>query len=203
MPDRAQGSRAAAPTTMESRAAEDLRFIRRTMAESTTFTAVPGRGGIVMGVIGLAAAAIASRQPSPEQWLGVWLAAACVGSLVGLLAMRQKAAGAGIGLTGAAARRFGVSLAAPLVAGGVITFGLQQVGAWNVIGPAWLLLYGAGAVTGGAFSIAAVRLLGVCFMLLGTAAMLTPTAWGDVWLALGFGVLQIVFGVVIARRHGG
>jgi hypothetical protein len=67
----------------------------------------------------------------------------------------------------------------------------------------WLLLYGTGVLAGGAFSVAAVRLLGVVFMALGIAALFTPPAWGNVWLGIGFGGLQLVFGLYIARRHGG
>lgn len=67
----------------------------------------------------------------------------------------------------------------------------------------WLLLYGTGVLTGGAFSVAPLRVLGLSFMVLGIAAMVTPPAWGNVWLAIGFGFLQVSFGVYIARRHGG
>jgi hypothetical protein len=74
---------------------------------------------------------------------------------------------------------------------------------WALIPPTWLLLYGAGVLTGGAFSVAPLRVLGLAFMTLGVAALVTPAEWGDVWLGLGFGGLQIVFGVYVARRHGG
>jgi hypothetical protein len=69
--------------------------------------------------------------------------------------------------------------------------------------PAWLLLYGTGVLTGGAFSVAPLRVLGLAFMALGAAALATPPAWGNLWLALGFGALQIAFGIYIARKHGG
>jgi len=39
-------------------------------------------------------------------------------------------------------------------------------------------------------------------MLAGAAALLLP-AWGTAWMALGFGLQHIVFGLIIARRHGG
>jgi hypothetical protein len=66
-----------------------------------------------------------------------------------------------------------------------------------------LLLYGAGVLAGGMFSVPVVRAVGVCFMAAGIAAALTPPEWGNVWLALGFGGLHVGFGAYIARNLGG
>jgi hypothetical protein len=68
---------------------------------------------------------------------------------------------------------------------------------------AWLLLYGTGVVTGGAYSVRSVPLMGAAFMVVGALALFAPPAWGDAFMALGFGVLHIVFGVIIWRKHGG
>ena len=195
--------RSAEVTPLDKHAAEDIRFIRRTMERSASFTAVPGAGGAAMGAIGLVAAWVGALQPTGERWLVVWLSAAVIALIVGLIAMRRKAVRIGSVLTGAPARRFALSLSAPLLAGAALTWGLWASNAWTLIPATWLLLYGAGVVTGGGYSVAPMPVLGLAFMALGTAALVTPPAWGNVWLALGFGALQIGFGWYIARRYGG
>ncbi len=201
MPGRA-GERAEV-TSFAQHAEEHLQFIRRTMERSSTFTAVPGLGGAGMGVVGVAAAVIAANQPSPGRWLVVWLVGAAVALGIGITAMWRKAARSGAPLAGAVGSRFAMSLAAPLVAGAALTSGVWMHGDPALIPAVWLLLYGTGVLAGGVFSVAAVRLLGAAFMALGIAALVTPPAWGDVWLGAGFGGLQLAFGLYIAKRHGG
>jgi hypothetical protein len=121
----------------------------------------------------------------------------------GVVAMLRKAARLGAPLAGAVGRRFAMSLAAPLIAGAALTWGVWIHSAWALMPAVWLLLYGTGVLAGGIFSVAAVRLLGVAFMVLGVAALATPPAWGNLWLGIGFGGLQLAFGLYIARRHGG
>lgn len=193
----------AAVTSFGQHAEESLQFIRRTMERSATFTAVPGVGGAGMGAIGVAAAVLAANQRSADRWLVVWLVAAAAALAVGVTSMWRKAARLGAPLAGAVGRRFAMSLAAPLVAGAALSWGVWTRGDRVLMPPLWLLLYGAGALAGGVFTVAAVRLLGLAFMALGVAALVTPPAWGNVWLGMGFGGLQIAFGLYIARRHGG
>ena len=193
----------AAVASFGEHAEESLQFIRRTMERSSTFTAVPGWGGAGMGAVGLVASVVAANQSSTQGWLIVWLVAAAFALCVGGTAMLRKAARIGAPLAGAVGRRFATSLAAPLVAGAALTWGAWMHDQASLMPAVWLLLYGTGLLTGGAFSVAAVRLLGAAFMALGVAALATPAAWGDLWLGTGFGGLQLVFGLYIARRHGG
>jgi hypothetical protein len=189
--------------SISSQAADNLTFIRAAMERSSTFTAVPGVGGLIMGGMALVAATVSARQPTPDRWLGTWLAAAPLAVTIELIAMARKARRAGLTLTGATGRRFALGMGAPLIAGAAITYELWRTRNFNVMVSSWLLLYGAGLVTGGMFSVAVIRTMGMCFMAAGIASIATPAGWGNVWLAVGFGGLHVLFGVYIARYHGG
>jgi hypothetical protein len=191
------------PSSVGDHAAENLVFIRQAMERSATFTSIPGAGGVAMGIVALGASALAAGQATGDRWLAVWLGAAAVAAIVGLVAMARKARRAGVTLTGSTARRFALGMAAPFVAGAAITYELWAVRNFTVMAPSWLLLYGAGVLTGGIFSVPIVRAIGVCFMALGIAAIATPPEWGNVWLAIGFGGLHVGFGAYIARNYGG
>jgi len=183
--------------------ADDLRFIRDTMERSAAFTAVSGWGTVLLGGTALAAAALAARQLTPFGWLRVWLAEGLLAAAIGLLACTWKANRRGLPLFSGPARKVALGLAPPLVAGAFLTFLLFRAGLVSALPATWLLLYGAGIITGGAFSVPTVPVMGVCFMLLGGLAVLGPAAWGNWFLATGFGGLHIIFGFLIARRHGG
>src|SRR2546425_12825112 len=86
------------PPALHARAMDNLRFIRETMEQASSFTAVPGWGGVWMGVTALVASYVASRQPSIKAWLAVWLGEAFFALLVGGWAMQRKARAANMPL---------------------------------------------------------------------------------------------------------
>ena len=188
---------------LNERAMESLEFIRTTMARSAPFTAVSGRGGIAMGLLALVAAALGRWASSDQQWLMTWIGSAAIAVPVGFLLMRAKARRYELGLWSAAGRRFAQGFVPSIAAGAVLTFALVRIDAIEVVPAAWLLLYGAGVLAGSSSSVPVLAWLGALFMVLGGASLFTPAAWRDLWLAAGFGVLQIVFGIYIARNHGG
>ncbi len=188
---------------IHDRALHDLRYIRSTMERAGAFTAVPGRGGVVMGGLAIAGAVVAHSQRTAGLWLAVWLATAGVAAVTGLVAMRWKARRAGESLRSAAGRKFAVGFTAPMFAGAVLTAELASAGLERMLPGIWLLLYGTAVLTAGAASVRVVRVMGAALMALGPLALLAPATWGDVWLAAGFGGVQIVFGFHIARKHGG
>lgn len=191
------------PIALHHRAISDLRYIRQTMERAGAFTAVPGWGGVGMGVIALAAAPLAAAQPDAERWLAVWIGAAAVAIGVAAVTMARKARRAAIPLLAGPGRKFALSFLPPIAAGAALTLALYSAGAVDRIPGTWLLLYGTAVATAGTFSVRIVPVMGLCFMLLGVAALFSPAPWGDWWLAAGFGLLEIGFGIAIARRYGG
>lgn len=185
------------------RAIDNLAFIRDTMERSTSFTAVPGYGGILMGATALAAAYIANVQTGLRESIVTWLAEAALAFAIGVLAMWQKSKIAGQSLASAPAKKFAMSFAPPLIVGIVVTLGLARYGYFYVLPPICMLTYGAAVVCGGAFSVRVVPVMGWCFMALGAIAFILPTSYGNLMMAASFGLLHIVFGAVIARRYGG
>ena len=188
---------------LHDRAMDNLRFIRETMERAGAFTSVPGWGGIGVGITALAAAVLAARQATVELWLATWLAEAIVALVIGGWALARKAHAANDPILSGPARRFGLSFLPPMVAGGLLTVALYHAGVPHALPATWLMLYGAGVATAGAFSVRIVPVMGLCFMLVGTVALFGPVAWGNWCMAAGFGGLHLLFGGIIARRHGG
>ena len=190
------------PVAIDRRAADNLRFIRDTMERAASFTAVPGWGGVVIGGSAIVAGTVSAGHAALAQF-SVWVAESVLALLIAYVAVRLKSKRLELSLQSRAARRALLSFAPPLLAGAIITVVLYQAGLVSVLPGLWLLLYGAAVVTGGAFSVRIVPVMGLCFMLLGAISLLAPATWGNAFLIAGFGGLHIAFGTVIARRHGG
>ena len=203
------------PPALHDRALQDLSFIRRTMEGAAAFTDVPGWGLVGVGLTACVAAPIAARRPTPDGFLMVWLLtavlAASIGGLAMLRKMRRRLGADGALSLSAPARKFLLGFWPAILAGALLTLALVDPGTPGVearvterlLPGVWLLLYGLGVTTAGAFSIRAVPLMGAAFIALATLALLVPAIDGNLLLLLGFGVLQVGFGVFIARRHGG
>ncbi len=173
------------------------------MERATAFTAVPGWGGVGMGALALLAVGVAETRLTPVEWLVTWLATAVAALTLGGWTMAAKARRAGTTVFSYSGRRFVLSYVPPLLVGALLTGALARAGLYQALPGTWLLLYGTGLATGGAFSVRVVPLMGLCFMVVGAIALFGPPAWGNAFMAAGFGGLHIVFGLIIARRYGG
>ena len=188
--------------SINDHASANLQYIRETMERAGSFTAVPGWGGILMGVSALAASFLAASMPTREAWFDVWMGEAALAFIVGSWAMIHKAKTARVFLKGPG-RVFALSLCPAMFAAVVLTAVLYRQGIFSLLPGLWLLLYGVAIVAGGTNSVRVVPVLGICFMILGVLALVLGSEWANVSMGMGFGVLHVVFGGVIARRYGG
>ena len=193
--------------SLDSGAVDDLRFIRQTMERSAAFTAVPGWGMVAVGASAFPVAWLASRHAFDLRWTEIWLTEAVLAVAIAIVAIQNKATHHGLPWTSGPGRKVALSFAPPVAAAALLTLPLLRSGLGDSLPGTWLLLYGCGVIAGGAFSVSIVPVMGVCFMLLGAAALLLPAnvlpILGNSAMAAGFGGLHVLFGILIARRHGG
>jgi hypothetical protein len=203
LPTAHQPARGPDPVALHSYALDHLRYIRDTMERAASFTAVSGRAQVAVGVIGVAAALAARRQPERAAWLATWLAAAVLSAGVSVVGFWRKARVLGVPLLSGPGRKFALSFLPALFAGAVLTLVLARDGRYDLLPSVWLLVFGAAVMAGGAFSVPPVPVMGACFLVLGIVSAFAPANWGDLLMALGFGLVNVGFGVLITVNYGG
>ncbi len=194
--------RSNSPVAMESHALGTLNYIRASIEAAGAF-AVPGTAGIAMGMVGLAAAGLASVPALAAHWLMIWLLASVLAAGLGIVLVARHRSGAGLPLYSGPARRFVLCLGPALLAGGVLTVVLSRAGEPRLIPGTWLLLYGSAVLSATLLTAPVMKrligTLGALFVLLGSVAYALPPGWHNVVLGGGFGLLHLVFGLRIRR----
>ena len=188
---------------LHDRAMDNLRYIRETMERATPFTGISGRGEMAIGATALVACVLAAQQPTFNLWLATWLAEGLISLLIAGWSMDRKARASRVPLVSGPARKAVFSLAPSIIAGGLLTIVLVRAGLTTAIPGVWLMLYGTGVITGGMYSVRAVPVMGVCFMVLGAVALFSPPAFANWFMAAGYGGLHLLFGAIIVRKYGG
>jgi hypothetical protein len=192
------------PIPIETRALGTLAYIRRSI-DSSASMAVPGTAGVVMGGIGVAAAIGASIPRLTPYWMEIWICAAAVALVVGGALMAREAAQSGHARYLGPVRKFMLCLGPALFAGAVLSAVLWRHGMEGLLPGTWLLLYGCAVLSASTVTVpATMRLLcimGTLFVALGSLAFALPAGPHTSVLGLGFGVLHILFGLLVGRLN--
>jgi hypothetical protein len=194
------------PVPIESRALGTLSYIRASI-DAAGSLAVPGMAGIVMGGIGIAAAALTSLTQLSTHWLALWLGAALAAFMLGGALMARQAAQRGSTLLFGPFRKFLLCLCPALLAGAVLTLVLWQAQIERLIPGMWLLLYGCAVISASTVTnsknLPLIASMGVVFILLGSVTLMLPAHAHNLMLGAGFGALHILFGLLIGRQNHG
>ena len=188
---------------IHERAMDNLRFIRETMEQAGTFTAISGWGQCGIGLTAIIAALIAAEQPSLVRWVAIWVAEAVVASGISVASMVLKARATREPLHPKSVRKLVLSFSPSMLVGALLTVVLVRLQLDFLLPGVWMLLYGTGVVAAGTYSERIVPFMGMAFMTLGAVALFTPASWNTGLMIAGFGGLHILFGLLIARRYGG
>ena len=128
------------PVDIRSHADANLRFIRSTIESARAFTSVPGKGGVAMGVLALAAALLTAWPALSSAWLTIWVWTGAAAATVGFVAMWRKARLQGEQLFGRVGRRFLLGLTPPILAAIALTPFLLRLESPEIVAGSWLLL---------------------------------------------------------------
>lgn len=198
----------------------DLSEIRSMMERSSRFISLSGLSGIFAGIFALIGAALAAnylnpdwdlsshlavrRNPEQLQFLILdGLAVLLLSLTTGVYFTTRRARREGLRVWDATSQRLLINLAIPLGTGGLFCLLLLNH-APQMIAPATLVFYGLALINGSKYTLHDVRYLGIAEIALGLIggyfanSMISLLMW-----ALGFGVLHIVYGVVMYRKYEG
>src|SRR5258708_30031181 len=148
------------------------------MERAGEFTAVPGWGGLAMGCTALAAAGFAAQQHTSNRWLLVWLIEAIVAITIAASAAALKARRVRLPLFSGPGRKFVLSFVPPIFVGALLTAVLFRAALVAALPGTWLLLYGSGLVTGGAFCLPLAAVIGPDLVALGVLSLFSPLPCG-------------------------
>ena len=203
---------------------ETLNEIRSIMERSTRFISLSGLSGVAAGIFALIGAGMVYlylettpfshsqyyyvTAPNVEKWGLNYLQFFFLDALLVLIA----ALAAGYFFTSRRARqkqqkmwdktslRLGINMFIPLAAGGLFCLALIYHGFIGLVAPSTLLFYGLALVNASKYTLNDIRNLGLCEIALGLIAMVFIGYGLEFW-ALGFGVLHILYGVLMYNKY--
>ena len=199
---------------------EDLQHIKRMMERSSRFISLSGLSGIAAGVCALVGAWFAYQKISfrhTEDYnlqaiidtSGVellndllWIAtltfiAAFISAFIFTFLRSKKN---GIPMWGAATIRLFWNTAIPVAVGGIFILRMMHFGEYELVAPACLIFYGLALVNGSKYTLGEIRFLGYGMLALGIMN-LWYVGYGLYFWAMGFGILHILYGVVMWYKH--
>ena len=197
---------------------KDLASIRTMMERSSKFISLSGLSGILAGIYALSGAVAAYfmiHYPispleyrtysvnEPEVLLKLTLLAALVftASLVtGLWLSNKKAHKQGQKLWSPTTRTILFNVSIPLASGGIFILILLHTGHFGLAAPASLVFYGLALIQGSQNTFDEIRYLGFSEIILGLISAILP-GYGLVFWALGFGILHIVYGIIMYNKY--
>ncbi len=203
---------------------ETLSEIRNLMERSSRFISLSGLSGVAAGIFALlgAVAVYAYLDVLPfstekqyyiaaktaDKWGLDYLSFFVIDATLvilgaitaGIYFTTRKARKEGQKIWDNTSKRLLINLAIPLITGGLFCLALLYNGPLRFVAPATLIFYGLACVNSSKYTVTDIRYLGISEIVLGLIGMFIPGYGLELW-AIGFGILHIVYGVVMYRKY--
>lgn len=203
----------------QSETLRDISDIKRIMERSSRFISLSGLSGIAAGLCALAGAYFAytilgkyysdynQKGYTDENFIelkskllilaAIVLAAALIVAYIFTWRRAQKNR---LPIWDLTARKLMWNVLIPLISGGLFILAMLRYSEWRFVAPACLIFYGLALVNGSKYTLTDIRYLGFMEIILGLVNM-QYTGYGLYFWAAGFGVLHIVYGVIMWMKY--
>lgn len=200
---------------------ETLEEIRNIMDRSARFVSLSGLSGVWAGICALAGAAIAYAWTQEPQYsyigkineasanyfdaytirfIALGLAVFTIALIGAIFFTYRKANKHGHKLWNNASRQMMLQLFFPLFAGGVFSMIFIYYGFGMFVAPACLTFYGLALISASRHTLSDIRYLGMFDVMLGCTNLFFP-GFGLYFWAIGFGLLHILYGVIMWNKY--
>lgn len=197
---------------------EDLAHIRSMMERSSRFISLSGLSGVFAGLVALLGAVYVyfvfqragidyfdgKRNVFSEdlvrELVMIGAAILVLAVLFGYIFTARKSKEKNLQIWDSTTKRLLFNFSVPLVTGGLFCLGLLYHDIFVFVAPSTLLFYGLALVNASKYTFTDIQYLGYCQIILGLLSLFLP-GWGLVFWAFGFGVLHIVYGLMMHKKY--
>lgn len=197
---------------------EDLSHIRSMMERSSRFISLSGLSGVFAGlaaIIGAVYVYFVFQREGIDYFdgerniyspalvkelvvIGILILFAALFS--GYIFTANKSKKKGLKIWDSTTKRLLVSFAIPLITGGFVCLASLYHHLFAMIAPTTLIFYGLALVSAERYTLTDIKYLGYCQIVLGLFCLFF-LGWGLVAWTIGFGVLHIVYGLIMHKKY--
>ncbi|KRB57378.1 hypothetical protein [Flavobacterium sp. Root186] len=203
---------------MNQKHQEDLAHIRSMMERSSRFISLSGLSGVFAGLSALIGGLyvyqlfkvngieyftdehilLSGSLVSELIWIGVIILVCAF--VFGTFFTVRKSKKYNLPIWTSATKNMLFNLAVPLAAGGIFCLALIYHGYYGLVAPSTLLFYGLAVINAEKYTFSDIKYLGFSELLLGCISLFY-IGYGLLFWILGFGILHIVYGLVMFKKY--
>lgn len=201
---------------MDQKISDDLAHIRSMMERSSRFLSLSGLSGVGAGIVGLVTGVLAIAVLKKYQidfstdyvfneklvfeLFVLGASALLLAIFCGCYFTVRKSKKLGLQIWTATTKKILVQLAIPLAVGGIFVLALLQYNLYGLVAGTTLIFYGLALVNAEKYTYSDIKYLGFLEIILGCLSLFF-IGKGLIFWTIGFGVLHIVYGIILYRKY--